>query len=685
MLGSLPVNGAKERDGSTGGLARRILLTLALSLIFVIGQRLPAPGIDSGALAFSDEPSPASLSVLALGIVPTLWAYLIVELVAALVPKWRALRHTGPKGRRKLDRAVVWVVPILAAIQSFAAVKLLDAMPPPTQPLAGAQDAGLFALTLIAGACLVGWISRVITQQEIASGVLLLWLVTEVERSASEVLAWLRTIDAGRWTSEVLPPALALAVFGLVTFMALTEPPPKAQRWAPVPASSIHPFLIATGLLHLLAMLVQGGVSLGPLQPVLSWPGSRTLLLVIFMLALGAGLTFLLNRRRDLALLPPTLLYLACMALTESAAYEAGLSGVTLVTAVLVAAVTDAGVAVVAFARVPGLTSVWEERRPEAIPSIRELLESSGIESHVLGVAQTIVHRVFAPFAATRLCVLPVDAKRAKRLIRRSFGGEADASEIDPPLAGQPAKSAPIELRARLRTPMLAAAALAALLCWGLTSPAEMPLHPPSLPAVTLEFVAVDDRTQPFEKLYAGTLPKGVSIMSEYVKTQGEDVTGWFARVVLLPDESIEQAIRRLEPWWRGLGLPADARVAWERLADPASASSVLLRSYVLRGPPVLTGWDVAGADAMSDAREAMVVLEFTPRGAARLEDFSRNNVGTRFAIVIDGMIRSAPVIQAPISGGFATITLGWTDPERDLADAEQLARALNALPADAR
>jgi preprotein translocase subunit SecD len=45
---------------------------------------------------------------------------------------------------------------------------------------------------------------------------------------------------------------------------------------------------------------------------------------------------------------------------------------------------------------------------------------------------------------------------------------------------------------------------------------------------------------------------------------------------------------------------------------------------------------------------------------------------------VVDGRIESAPMIRTKIGGGHLTITMGRGDPERQLADAKRLERALN-------
>ena len=102
---------------------------------------------------------------------------------------------------------------------------------------------------------------------------------------------------------------------------------------------------------------------------------------------------------------------------------------------------------------------------------------------------------------------------------------------------------------------------------------------------------------------------------------------------------------------------------------------------YLVEKKVLLTG------DAIADARVRpgaqlegpYVALEFTPRGAKRFEEITGANVKRRLAIILDGTVYSAPVIQERIGGGRASIT-----GQFDLQEARDLAIVLRAgaLPA---
>jgi preprotein translocase subunit SecD len=102
---------------------------------------------------------------------------------------------------------------------------------------------------------------------------------------------------------------------------------------------------------------------------------------------------------------------------------------------------------------------------------------------------------------------------------------------------------------------------------------------------------------------------------------------------------------------------------------------------YLVRKRAELTGNEVADARVSIDSRynEYAVTLKFNNRGAERFDQLTKNHVGDRFAIILEGIVKSAPVIRERISGGTAQITGSFTPQEaRDLA----IVLRAGALPA---
>ena len=81
-------------------------------------------------------------------------------------------------------------------------------------------------------------------------------------------------------------------------------------------------------------------------------------------------------------------------------------------------------------------------------------------------------------------------------------------------------------------------------------------------------------------------------------------------------------------------------------------------RYYNLEAVPVVTGEDLVDAQPSFDQNGRPAVnFRFNPSGARRFGDYTAENIGSPFAIVLDGEVISAPVIQSHIPGGSGIIT----------------------------
>ncbi len=105
---------------------------------------------------------------------------------------------------------------------------------------------------------------------------------------------------------------------------------------------------------------------------------------------------------------------------------------------------------------------------------------------------------------------------------------------------------------------------------------------------------------------------------------------------------------------------------------------------YLLEKKTLLTGESLEDARVSISDRfgESYVSLKFDSQGARDFERITAANVKKRLAIVLDGVVHSAPVIQERISGGNAQITGNFTmDEAHDLA----IVLRAGALPAPVR
>jgi preprotein translocase subunit SecD len=86
---------------------------------------------------------------------------------------------------------------------------------------------------------------------------------------------------------------------------------------------------------------------------------------------------------------------------------------------------------------------------------------------------------------------------------------------------------------------------------------------------------------------------------------------------------------------------------------------------YVLEDTPVVTGEELVDAEPSFDQNgRPAVSFRFNPGGARKFGDYTANNIGNPFAIVLDNEVISAPVIQSHIAGGSGIITGNFTVEE---------------------
>ena len=137
-------------------------------------------------------------------------------------------------------------------------------------------------------------------------------------------------------------------------------------------------------------------------------------------------------------------------------------------------------------------------------------------------------------------------------------------------------------------------------------------------------------------------------------------------------ENSLDEALRG--------NIPEGDIIAYGLHAD-RSTGEKSSAPYLLKNKALLTGASLETAKVQISNRfgDPTVSLTFNSQGADDFERITGENVRKRLAIVLDGVVHSAPVIQERISGGHAQITGNFTlDESRDLA----IVLRAGALPA---
>ena len=127
------------------------------------------------------------------------------------------------------------------------------------------------------------------------------------------------------------------------------------------------------------------------------------------------------------------------------------------------------------------------------------------------------------------------------------------------------------------------------------------------------------------------------------------------------------------DTWWSGSAntpppdeLPEDCEIRYQR--DTGAW-------YVLESPVLLTGDFIDEAFPTTQSTfEIVVSMRFDGAGSSRFADVTTNHTGEALAILLDGIVQSAPRIKEPIIGGGAVI-----EGQFNFEEADYLANILTA------
>jgi len=182
------INAFSDKD-----IRRKILFSLAMLLVFRLGCYIPVPGISYDALenAVGNNTLLGLMSLMsggslqygtffALGVLPFINSYIIMQLLTLVIPKLDQLSKQGDDGREKITMITRYIAIALALVQGIGIVVtynnggVLD-------PFLGEKTewfTGMFIIIMLtAGSCFVMWLSERITEYGITNGTSLIIFV----------------------------------------------------------------------------------------------------------------------------------------------------------------------------------------------------------------------------------------------------------------------------------------------------------------------------------------------------------------------------------------------------------------------------------------------------------------------------------------------------------------------------
>jgi preprotein translocase subunit SecY len=231
--------------GKLTDLRKRILFVLGALVVYRIGTYIPVPGINAEALAELFSGTQSSIvglfnmfsggalerfSLFALGIMPYISASIIMQLMAAVVPKLEQLKKEGEAGRRKITQYTRRFTVVLAAFQALGIAVALE-----SQRVAGGVpvviEAGIgfklvTVITLVTGTMFLVWLGEQITERGIGNGISIIIFAGIVAGLPSALAQTLALVERGTF-QPLFALLLFVVVIAVTAFVVLME---RGQR-----------------------------------------------------------------------------------------------------------------------------------------------------------------------------------------------------------------------------------------------------------------------------------------------------------------------------------------------------------------------------------------------------------------------------------------------------------------------
>jgi len=230
-------------------LRRRILFTLALFVVYRLGEHLPTPGVNTKALTAAFESQRGTLfglydlfvggafsraTLFALGIMPYISSSIILQVLGAVVPYFEKLRKEGEEGQKKLTQLTRYGTVLISIIQSFAySVYLVNMGASSGVAIVPHPNAMFYLSTIITqttGTIFVMWLGEKITEHGIGNGISLIIFVNILGGMPNRVMQAIDTFRAGSLSLFTIVFVLALMVAIVAAVIVMTQ----ATRKIPV-------------------------------------------------------------------------------------------------------------------------------------------------------------------------------------------------------------------------------------------------------------------------------------------------------------------------------------------------------------------------------------------------------------------------------------------------------------------
>lgn len=216
----------------------KIWATLLLLLVYRIGCFVPVPGLNVSVISQALEQSSAasflnvisaitggSLSqgtLFALGIIPFINSFIIMQLLTLIIPKLEEMSKDGEEGRMKITQITRYVAIVLGVIQAIGIAFMWKNY---IDPIYGMQKNWLAMIyvivILVGGSVMVMWLGERITEYGIGNGTSLIIFVGILSTAGTSLLNAFRTVptDPNKLWNIFGFLILVVALFAFIVFM----------------------------------------------------------------------------------------------------------------------------------------------------------------------------------------------------------------------------------------------------------------------------------------------------------------------------------------------------------------------------------------------------------------------------------------------------------------------------------
>jgi preprotein translocase subunit SecY len=216
------------------GFYKSLIYTFSLIFLWRLIDYIPVPYTDYAMSAGSFAATNNSISVLSLGLMPYLSAYVLIEVLSLFVPPLKFWRKEGSTGRAKLFRAALAVTVLLAVVQGYMIAEGLESMIG-YDGKSFINNSGMgfrlqLVLTLTAGLFLSLLVADQISKKGIGHGISVLLLVSYTANICAILPESLETVFRNHFGGEHITVddaylflLILLALFLIVAFIVIFE------------------------------------------------------------------------------------------------------------------------------------------------------------------------------------------------------------------------------------------------------------------------------------------------------------------------------------------------------------------------------------------------------------------------------------------------------------------------------